>query len=512
MLFSFAAGSRRRRSTEPLAELSETQRNLFLTRLQSAKLVTVHWDAASMFVALDSHPLVREYFARQLQARPEVWREGNRRLYEHLCATTPDKPEPKLEDLQPLYLAVAHGCHAGLQQDSCANVYYRRIKRRDENYSSRQLGVFGSDLSCLACFFDIPWSRVSPKICENDQAWILNNVGYFLRGLGRLTEAQQPMEIALEMAVRQHDWKAAAVRASNLSELMLTLGHINKSIALGSRSIAYSDQSGDVYWRLVSRAKAGDALHQAGRRSEADLCFREVESLQKVHQFDQSQLWLANFRYYDMRLSQRERAAWLATISWSPDLMRDDSIQLGSGFRKPADASLGEISGLVLRGSDPGTPTKNLLQDALGNLISGRLAFYHAILNQSKDLDAGLTLDHAVDGFRRADQLFMVPHAFLTRAWFRSFTCKLVGDDIAQSDLDEAWEIAARGPMKLHMVDIQLHRARLFFREKDYPWISPQMDLSGAAKLISECGYHLRGDELASATLVIQEDDSKLRK
>ena len=47
------------------------------------------------------------------------------------------------------------------------------------------------------------------------------------------------------------------------------------------------------------------------------------------------------------------------------------------------------------------------------------------------------------------------------------------GPESAQSDLDEAWEIAERGPMKLHMADILLHRARLFFREAKYPWGSP---------------------------------------
>ena len=36
--------------------------------------------------------------------------------------------------------------------------------------------------------------------------------------------------------------------------------------------------------------------------------------------------------------------------------------------------------------------------------------------------------------------------------------------------LDEAWEIAERGPMKLFLADIHLYRARLFFREKEYPW------------------------------------------
>jgi len=40
--------------------------------------------------------------------------------------------------------------------------------------------------------------------------------------------------------------------------------------------------------------------------------------------------------------------------------------------------------------------------------------------------------------------------------------------------------------MRLHLADIHLHRARLFFREKPYPWKSPQDDLAAAEQLIND--------------------------
>ena len=73
----------------------------------------------------------------------------------------------------------------------------------------------------------------------------------------------------------------------------------------------------------------------------------------------------------------------------------------------------------------------------------------------------------------------------------------------AQANLDEAWDIAERSPMRLHPADIHLHRARLFFREKSYPWKSPQDDLAAAEKLIHDCGYHRRDEELADAKRAI---------
>jgi hypothetical protein len=94
-----------------------------------------------------------------------------------------------------------------------------------------------------------------------------------------------------------------------------------------------------------------------------------------------------------------------------------------------------------------------------------------------------------------------------------------VGPDSAQADLDEAWDIASRGPMRLHMADIHLYRARLFFREPTYPWADwdlwqtdksgpprPRVaadDLAAAEKLINECGYHRRDEELADAKRAI---------
>ena len=108
--------------TEPLAGLADDDWEYCLSGLEAAKLLTVNRDASGALVSLDAHPHLREYFARQLRTQqPDAWRAAHRRLYEHLCATTHEGDQPTLEDLQPLYQAVAHGCQAGLQQEACEN-------------------------------------------------------------------------------------------------------------------------------------------------------------------------------------------------------------------------------------------------------------------------------------------------------------------------------------------------------------------------------------------------------
>jgi hypothetical protein len=78
-------------------------------------------------------------------------------------------------------------------------------------------------------------------------------------------------------------------------------------------------------------------------------------------------------------------------------------------------------------------------------------------------------------------------------------TGRRTSPDSAQSDLDEAWEIAERGPMPLFMADIHLYRARLFFGVTPYPWVSPRDDLAKARALIERHGYWRRKEELEDA-------------
>jgi hypothetical protein len=104
-----------------------------------------------------------------------------------------------------------------------------------------------------------------------------------------------------------------------------------------------------------------------------------------------------------------------------------------------------------------------------------------------------------VSGLRRAGTVEFLVLGLLTRAWLRSLTGQATGPDSARSDLDEAWEIAERGPMPLFLADIHLYRARLFFRDKPYPWQSPQHDLAEARRLIVKHGYLRRKEELEDA-------------
>ena len=71
--------------------------------------------------------------------------------------------------------------------------------------------------------------------------------------------------------------------------------------------------------------------------------------------------------------------------------------------------------------------------------------------------------------------------------------------------LDEARQIAERGPMPLHLADVHLHRARLFgrlteeVRRMKFPDIDPKAELKKARDLIEHHGYWRRKEELEDA-------------
>jgi len=497
--------------TEPLVGLDDEDWNLTLSLLADCGLISVQSDQSSIDnrqSSIDAHPLIREYFAKQLRDRnPETWRAAHRRLYEHLTGSTEHQPNT-LEGLQPLYQAVAHGCEARLHQEACADVYYARVARRGEAYAVKKLGAFGADLGAVACFFEDPWSRISAGLSEDTQAWLLNQAAFRLRALGRLTEALEPMRASLDNFKDAENWKSAAYVASNLSELELTLGDMPGALRDAEQSVEFADRSGDTFQRMGNRTTLADALHHAGRRADARERFREAEVMQAEHQPHYPLLYsLRGFRYCDLLLAEAERAAWRCGAGFQPvtDHRQDAGAtpigmsNHGQDARATLLARCREVEQRAAKTLSWAEQQGFLLDIALDHLTLGRAALYRAVLEESPIRNSQSAIEQltaAVDGFRSSGDQDYIPSGLLSRAWLWFLEGYA---DASRRDLDDAWQIAERGPMRLHMTDIHLHRARLFHAERPYPWTSPKDDLAQARALIERCGYHRRDEELADA-------------
>jgi DNA-binding transcriptional ArsR family regulator len=495
--------------TGHLLGLTEAQRNVTLKRLADANLITVNREQGTAnLISLDAHPLLREYFAKRVrEGLPGAWRAAHRKLYEHLRDTTHEGDEPTLEDLQPLYQAVAHGCQAGLQREVFNEVWQRRIRRGNEKHSIHKLGAFGSDLGAIAALFDEPWKQASLTLSELDRAFLLNSAAYCLRALGRLNEALEPSRAATDWATKKEQWIYAATGSINLSELELLLGEVAEAARETERSEAYSLRTGEPFWKITTGANHADVLHQMGLRRAAFEGFLEAERTQKVSQPHYPLLYsIQGFHYCELLLAASERAAWQAVLSSS--LITHNS-SLADDCRAVA-----ERTAQTLRWSEAASGV-SLLDSATIHLTMGRAALYEALVEGSdfRRLTSDFTdIDVAVARLRRAGTQHHISAGLLTRAWLRFLQAKQTGSESAQEDLDEAWEISERGPMKLHMADIHLYRARLFHTVKPYPWNKfedgregrgPKDDLDAAEELINKCGYHRRDEELADAKLAI---------
>lgn len=443
--------------TEPLVDLGEGDWQLALSNLREHGLLLPadpHQPGT-----LDAHPLVRVYFQEDLETRlPQAWEAGNLRLYEHLKKEAPDLPDT-LEEMEPLYTAVIHGCRAGRQQEAFDEVYRRRIQRGKEFFSTKKLGAFGSDLSALAGFFNRPWDQPSARLSPEDQAFVLNGAGVNLRALGRPTEAVISILAATRAAVDQEDWVHAAVGTNNLSELTLTLGEVSRAVSFGKQSVDLADRSGDAFMQMVNRTALADALHQSGRMEESAEAFVDAEALQAEWQPGYPRLYsLPGYRFCDLLLSRGEPEAW-------------------EQVRERAEQTLGweEKQTIVVP-----------LYIALDHLSLGR-----AHLRLRDFAKAAEHLDHALDSLWRAGSEHHLPSGLLARAALRRVVKNWLG---AEADLSEALEIAERGSMRLHECDAHLEWARLCQDQRDPE--GAKRHLARARKLVEETGYGRRRGEV----------------
>ena len=460
--------------------------------------------------SLDCHPLIREYFAKKISAtNPAGWRSAHRRLYDNLRESTREGAEPSLKELEPLYQAVAHGCKADRHQHAFDKVFSDRIEKHNEDYTTKRLGACDSALSTLSCFFDRPWTQVSPRLNKKWHSWLLHGAAYSLFALGRVSEAIAPVRTSMEMDVALGRWHDAADSAANLSQYELMLGQIVDAISDAQRAVTFADRHpepfflanriAEVHTRWSNRTCLAEAFHQAGRRSEAMTLFNEALRLQAKYQPGFRTLYGSSiFGQCELLFTETESAAWSEIIS--NDASPGRSATLGTALKTCHAVELLATEALAIneRGS------REVIGRAMGRLTLARAALYRVTLERStlgdRNTDIHSPLTKVVDDLRRAGHQQFIPLGFLSRAWLYYLKGDASG---ARADLDEAWDIAERGPMRLHMADIHLYRARLFFREKPYPWKSPQDDLAAAEKLIHDCGYHRRDEELADAKRAI---------
>jgi tetratricopeptide (TPR) repeat protein len=467
--------------TDGVVGVSDADWNLAVTLLRELRLLAeVNKQHPE---GLDAHPLVREHFAERLREKfPEAWRAGHERLYEYLTSEEgcPKEFPDTLEEMQPLFAAVVHGCKGGRHQEAFDQVFGRRMNRGDAGYSWKQLGAFGAVLGAMKGFFKESWTKPAATLRKGGHAFVLSEAAIGLRALGRLAEAVEPMRAGVEMSIASEDWLNAATAVANLSELRLTLGDIESAMGLGEQAVAYAERTGDAFERISTRATWANALHQAGQVVEAKRLFAEAESIQAGRQKPYPRLSsLPGFQYCDLLLAKGEAGETAERAAVTIDFARRSKWLLDIALD---DLSLGRA----------------LVAQAREESDEASAERIELTSNARRHIEA------AVDGLREASQADELPRGLLGRAELCTFTGEY---DEARAALGEAMSIATRdpkGPMRLFVTDCHLGYARVALAEGGAGAKgTAATHLAKARSLIEETGYHRRDGELAELEALV---------
>jgi tetratricopeptide (TPR) repeat protein len=262
-------------------------------------------------------------------------------------------------------------------------------------------------------------------------------------------------------------------------------------VAFGEQSVELADRSGVASWKMASRAKRADALHQACRWEESAAAFREAEAMQAAWRPAYPRLFsFRGFQYCDLLLGLAEPEAGSGLDGLAGPGSRLEEVER---FRQASREVL-ERARQTLEWVEKAK--QDLLSAALDHLTLGRAHLGLVMAATEEDRAAGLAqaaewLDRAVDGLRRAAQEDDLPRGLLTRAALRRLRADFAG---AAADLTEALEIAERGPMRLHECDAHLEWARLCRDQGDVA--AARRHVARAGELVRETGYKRREREV----------------
>jgi tetratricopeptide (TPR) repeat protein len=445
--------------TDALAGVTGLAWSQMISKLRRAGLLAPEPDER-----VDAHPLVREHFGEQLRReRPASWREGHRRLYEHLRRKAKDRPET-VEEMAPLYAAVVHGCLAGRHREAFEEVYRRRIQGW---WFDR--GALGSEIAALSAFFDPPWAKLAPELSDCEpQVIVMSAAQSALAALGRMAEVATLLETAVGRNVTQRRREEAAADAATLNMLYQALGDLRKAVAHGPEHLELAEESRVHPWRLDAVMSQAAALLAMGQPEKAAAEFERAEWIQRM--CGRSPLLTFGFDRCDFLLEQGRDAEVL----------------------ERATQMLGRV-----------TSDESCLATGLAHLCLGRA---HLGANH-RGAGGGLALatshlERAVSCLRLEDtpHLYMyLPLGLLARAALHLHTRALPE---ARRDLDEAFTLATRRGFRLHEADAHLGYARLALAEADPA--AARRHLAAARAIIDATGYHRRDGEVAALSAALR--------
>ena len=409
---------------------------------------------------IDCHPLIRQHFDEAFKKRnPKGWQEAHSRLFEYYSSDAKDEQPITLEDMEPLYAAVAHGCQAGRYTEAGLTYHWRML--RGNVYSCNHLGALQSDLALLTFFFDETWSRPAVSLTDQEKLLLLYWSSTLLFTLGRVNEGLKPGEAAIKLAVDAKAWWLAATGSYYLSAARKALGNLSAARDMALQSVDYALKTHDPYWLIGPYATLGHCLHQMGLFREAKEAFQSSEKA--MCQVAPEVRWLPSVWSY-----------------WYCELLLD----LGD-FQNAKER--GEHA-LEQAPEQPKSSQGILLDEAVAELTISRALLL--IESQAGSADFHESKEYfrkAFESIRNVNHQWLMPEALLGRAEYYNLSGKHVQ---AEDDLRETKALADRDGLKLYEVDCQIGLAKLSLHRKELTQAREQ--LNAVETEVANMGYHRR--------------------
>jgi len=222
--------------------------------------------------------LIKGYFESDFDEKNK--KLCHKRIYQYFGEHAPEQPET-LEEMQPLFEQVYHGCAAGLYDKVCDDVYLGEIYRRGEFFIYHKLGAWEVNLSLARTFFPEGDLSKMPRVSNKSiKSWLLNEAGLALLNMGRPKEAEEPIKRHNEIKIELKDWKNASVGYHNLAELQFRTGDLESGLESARNALDAAEEAKFDNYIWSSKAYLAWVLYLLGKGEEADNWFREADELE----------------------------------------------------------------------------------------------------------------------------------------------------------------------------------------------------------------------------------------
>jgi tetratricopeptide (TPR) repeat protein len=331
-----------------------------------------------------THPLIKGYFESDFDKKDK--KLCHRRIYEYFGENAPERAET-LEEMQPLFEQVYHGCAAGIYDEVYPSILQKKIYKWNQRFLVDNLGAWEAALSLVKTFFRGGDLSQMPLVSKKKaQSWLLNEAGLALLCTGRPKEAEEPFLSGVKMDIEAEDWENASVGYRNLADLQFRTGELESGLESAIKALNLAEKAKNEDFISRSKGYLGWIFYLLGKTKEAEKNFKESDEIRiKIFGHRLESIWGVFYGDFLISMSRigeayelpRQHLEISRNISKNPnDISRCfrclGAIERIRGNKKKAEEHLQEALEIALKVSQTWLEIEALLERGRLNLDIGK--------------------------------------------------------------------------------------------------------------------------------------------